>query len=365
MIDREFLDRLKPIEIEFISSYILGLSKQKITEKTTNEENLEIRCCPLCGSPDLVRNGRSVTGRQKYRCKDCKKIFLNTTDSFFSHTRISYNDWKNFIAAEINGMTLQQESVQIARSVTTCFHMRHKLYKAVERYNERELSGNIECDPTYEKISLKGTKKKDMPRFSKQRGKSNSGNHKRGITNHDVCILTAVDENDNILYKIIGLGEESEDKLTPFVSYFRKGSTLITDGKACLKNFAVHNGMESDRIPKTGGKKHYRTKEGNSLSSVNQLHQELEILKYRCRGISTRHLPEYLNWIVFLKHLRYSFEAKNRRTEAYIEVLNKHKGFRNKDICSLPMPVDLYKAYGEYHYGIYADQEKETNQPKV
>ena len=25
------------------------------------------------------------------------------------------------------------------------------------------------------------------------------------------------------------------------------------------------------------------------------------------------------------------------------------------DICKLDMPVDLYRAYGQYHYGIFAD----------
>ena len=27
----------------------------------------------------------------------------------------------------------------------------------------------------------------------------------------------------------------------------------------------------------------------------------------------------------------------------------------NRDICKLDMPVDLYRAYGQYHYGIFAD----------
>jgi len=30
-------------------------------------------CCPYCGSEDLVRNGHTSNGKQKYRCKACNR----------------------------------------------------------------------------------------------------------------------------------------------------------------------------------------------------------------------------------------------------------------------------------------------------
>ena len=30
-------------------------------------------CCPYCGSDDLARNGHASNGKQKYRCKSCKR----------------------------------------------------------------------------------------------------------------------------------------------------------------------------------------------------------------------------------------------------------------------------------------------------
>ena len=30
-------------------------------------------CCQYCGSTDLVRNGHASNGKQKYRCKSCKR----------------------------------------------------------------------------------------------------------------------------------------------------------------------------------------------------------------------------------------------------------------------------------------------------
>ena len=112
--------------------------------------------------------------------------------------------------------------------------------------------------------------------------------------------------------------------------------------------------MKCDVIPSIGGKKRYRTDKGNSLSSVNQLHQQIEILKYRTRGVSIRHLPDYLNWILFTKKIRYSYEARNRKAESYMKMMGRNKTLINSGICTIPMPVDLYKAYGQYRYGIFA-----------
>ena len=355
MIDKTFINNLKPAELELISSYVFDLIKKKISKDTSNHENIEVKCCPVCGSINFVKNGHNHKRKQKYLCKDCKVVFLSTSCSLFSRSRISYNDWTSFIAAELNGLTLEKESVQISKSITTCFNMRHKLYKAIEEIMDKSLSGNIELDLTYENINLKGTKPNNMPRFSKKRGKNNSRRSQRGISNHDVCILAAIDENDNMLLQVAGLGIESLDKLNRFSSYFKAGSMIICDSKASCRNFALTNNMMADCIPVIGGKKRYKTDKENSLSSVNQLHQEIAMLRYSKRGVSTRHLPGYLNWIIFQKKIRYHYEARNRKAEAYMKMIDRNKSLINPEVCKITMPIDLYKAYGEYHYGIFAN----------
>lgn len=357
MIDKGFIENLKPAELELIGSYIFDLIRKKVTPDTSNHENLEVTCCPRCASVRFVKNGKDNRGKQKYLCRDCRTVFRSTSASLFSRSRISYSDWASFIAGEMNGLTLEAQSVQISRSITTCFHMRHKLYRAAEEITGCTLEGLIELDLTYESINLKGRKPADMPRFSKKRGKNNSRKGKRGVSHHDICILAAVDEHDRMILKIAGLGGESEEKLKAFASCFRKGSLIVSDSKPCILNFAGHNGLMSDAVPSLGGKKRYRSLRGNSLSSVNQLHQEIKILKRRKRGVSTRHLPDYLGWIVFTKMIRYRYEARNRKPEAYIKLTGAEKSLRNPDICRIPMPIDLYKAYGEYHYGIFSDYQ--------
>ena len=223
MIDKDFIDKLRPAELELISSYIYDLVRKKITPDTSNHDNVEVSCCPKCGSLHFVRNGHDSKGKQKYLCKDCKTSFRSLSDTLFYRSRISYNDWTSFIAAELNGLTLEEESIQISRSVTTCFNMRHKLYKAIEEIMDKKLEGLIELDPTYEPINLKGTKPYNMPRISKKRGKNNSHKGKQGFNQHHICILGAIDESDHMMLQITGLGLFSNENPYPEGMYNTNG----------------------------------------------------------------------------------------------------------------------------------------------
>ena len=59
-------------------------------------------------------------------------------------------------------------------SITTCFYMRHKLYKTASQIiQEQKLSNEIEIDSQYLSINLKGTKLENMPRYSKKKEENN------------------------------------------------------------------------------------------------------------------------------------------------------------------------------------------------
>lgn len=355
---REFLQKLTPVEVEGINSYIYNIYHEKVTSKTTNYENLvdSVDRCPVCGSKRIVKNGFNPHHKQKYLCKDCHAVFLPTTNTLFQHSHVSYETWITFIADEINGLTLAQEVVSTGLSKTTCFNMRHKLYKAISDYQDSvQLKGLIELDPTYEKINLKGTKPDNMPRISKPRGKKKPGKSKslRGINHHKICIVTAIDSDDRILFKIAGLGGESKELLEPFSEHFTKGSEVVMDSKSSLESFTIDHGMTPDIIPSDK----FKSPNGHTLSSVNQLHQSLSELIRVKHGVSTRHLQGYLDWLVFTKELHYKTEAKRQKIEAYMYVMKKIITVTTRNICKQPLPIDLEEAYGEYHYGIFSHNQ--------
>lgn len=128
---------------------------------------------------------------------------MATTGTMFTHSRTSFNTWSSFIAGELNGLTLEQETVATELSIVTCFNMRHKLYKPISKVQKNVvLSDDVELDPSYTSINLKGTKPENMPRMSKHRGKYKAApyfHHQKGTSHHKICIVAAIDENDNML----------------------------------------------------------------------------------------------------------------------------------------------------------------------
>lgn len=353
VINQEFINHLTPVEVSFIRIGIDKLFNEKVTPDTTNYENVcsHVTCCPHCGSVHFVKNGFNPKHRQKYRCKECRSVFMATTGTMFTHSKTSFNTWSTFIAGELNRLTLEQQSLATGLSRTTCFNMRHKLYQASSRIqNESRLSGEVELDPTYTNINLKGTKPENMPRISKHRGK---GRLKKGslsgISHHKVCIVAAIDEHDNMLFKVGGLGRESFEILNQFNSHFSPGNLIISDDSHSIQTFVSENQFRSDIIPSHA----LTTPFGRSVASVNEMHTELKNLIRRKHGISTRHLQGYLDWLVLLKRLRYTLEMRKWKSEAYMVTMQEQIPFKCSEITKQPMPIDLYAAYGEYHYGIF------------
>lgn len=194
-----------------------------------------------------------------------------------------------------------------------------------------------------------------MPRFSKHRGKGRyknpafPGSTLSGISHHKVCIVAAIDEHDNMLFKIGGLGRESFDILNQFRNHFSSDDLIISDDSHSIQTFVSENRFRSDIIPSNA----QTTPCGRSVASVNEMHSELKNLIRRKHGISTRHLQGYLDWLVFLKHLRYTLEMRKWKPEAYMMTMKELIPFRCCDIPRQPMPINLYSAYSEYHYGVF------------
>ena len=218
LINQVFINRSIPIEVSFLRIGIDKLYKEKVTPDTTNYENdsSHVTRCPNCGSVHFVKNGFNPHHKQKYRCKDCRNVFTATTGTLFTHSKTSFDIWSAFISGELNSLILEQQSVAAGLSITTCFNMRHKHHQAASGIqNETVLFGKVELDTTCTSINLKGTKPKGIPRLSKRRGKgcykksSFYGNALPGTSQHKVCIVAAIDEYDNMLFKVGGLGRES------------------------------------------------------------------------------------------------------------------------------------------------------------
>ena len=132
-----------------------------------------------------------------------------------------------------------------------------------------------------------------------------------------------MDQNDVILFRIIGLGVENLDKYRTLKNRFKPGSTLICDNNAALHNFAKEAYLKTDSLIRTLEGVLFTTPTGSSLAEINELHSEFKELNRKKHGISTRHLQGYLDWFVFRKSLRYSVESSRRKSEAYLDAMSR------------------------------------------
>ena len=120
--------------------------------------------------------------------------------------------WKNIIDNLLNGFSLRRIAEENNISLLTSFRIRHKVLYALKTFiNSINLSGEIQSDEKYFSINLKGTKPQNMPRYSKKRSSIKSPY--RGISHHKICVVSSIDEFDNLLLEIVGLGRCTTDML--------------------------------------------------------------------------------------------------------------------------------------------------------
>lgn len=350
---KELIDQLCADELDYLLDCIL--SKKEENEESNNEIN-KIICrernllCPDCGSTHILKNGKRKMGTQKLICAKCKKSFSPTTNTVMHYSKKSYAKWKHFIECELNHMTLDDTAFEVGISKTTAFNWRHKLFESIKSYIEgNRLSGTIQMDALYKRINLKGTKPHKMPRISKKRS---SRSKLKGISHHKVCIVSAIDENDQLLFKVAGLGKETISYYHQITPNFNRVNQLIGDNFWGFTTLGEELNCDVDLIPSG----FTVSNNGNDINNLNGLHSELNTWLRKYRGVSIRHLQGYLNMFIFIKQLKYEIERKAMKYVAFIRSLINNAKLKNKEICNLTLPIDLKVAYGEYHYGIFANQ---------
>ena len=347
-ISEEWIASLTRFETDLIKTYLDINDPKKSDAIPEIDEPVKIKECVHCKSHKIICYGHSKKGRQRYLCKNCGKTFTIVTKSFFKNTRISYDQWLKLMECEMIGSSLKETSYQTRLSVTSCFYLRHKLYKALEEAQAEKLKKDVQLDTTFLDISFKGMKTTPKPiKGSKKNPKSESFPH---MKDPQVCISTAADEKGGILFLISGYGGESSAKYQLHIDRYDQRCRIISDGSSSIRKFCKDNHFRC--ITLTEG--YHKTKDGKHISDVNSLHSDLKDLIRKKRNVSIRHLQGYLDWLVLLKRLRYTLDMRKWRPEAYMMTMQEIIPFRCCDIPKKPMPISLYNAYGEYHYGIFS-----------
>ena len=342
---------LLPEEIEKLIKQITEALNVVKDRKNTNSRFVDnekaLIVCPACHSKHIIKNGHDKNKVQTYHCKDCNKKFNACTNTLVSHVKLTYEQLLTYFECMDDKLSIRKTAAKMNVDKNTVFLLRHKVLDCISVIRENmKLKGTVESDETYESINLKGTKKEKMPRFSKPRS-SNNGNSKRGISNHQVCIASAIDEYDNFFLEIVGTGPITSTEVEKaFNQRFDGVTCLITDCKSSYEKFAKENSIRLEQV-KSGT---YKNDHGYSLGNINSLHSDWFTFLSKFRGISTKHLQHYLDWFCFQKIINYTTETLKRPLTMMKKSAPHKCDINSSNVYENTSGIDFNSVYADYNY---------------
>jgi len=314
----------KNLIIEQINSQIAPEKDNKNTNSKQASNRLintfstsKATICPHCGSLAIVKQGKAK-GNQRYRCKKCRKYFSTSTGSITYNSKTDKTKWELFLAGIIHDHTNKELSEEAGISESTAHIWRHKIMAAImTKTHNTTLNGVIEADEFYCKASFKGAKKEYKFRFNKNNDfqviqktpdyelygftssqKRSKDKQKRGLSRIQVCIPTALSEDNQFCGKPAGLGNVSSQELEKtYLKNFSPGVTYVTDKSPASISFAKDYSLS--HIDLKAGKES-RFGSTYNLQKINSFHSKLDRRAQSNRNYATKYAEEYMSWMAWL-----------------------------------------------------------------
>lgn len=248
--------------------------------------------CPKCGClENIVKFGR-YKDLQRYGCKDCSSTFTAKSDSIFYKSTKSLETWKKYVDCLLQGLSIRKSARVCGLSIPTSFLWRHKILEAIGKALDKKqpkLKGIIESDETFFRVSYKGARELPEGRLAHRRGEKAG---KRGLSKEQVCVACGLDRQGAVLSKISNLGKvSSADLVRVYSGKVEKDSIFCTDSEKAYKRFAAQKGY---RLIQLESGKHRLCV--YHINNVNAFHNNLKRFMDKFRGVSTKHLDNYLIW---------------------------------------------------------------------
>lgn len=298
MTDEEFYALLSKMEIE------KSRREQPEDTKGLTVKDGNIIACPGCGSVDIKKHGKKE-GKQRYRCKDCGKTFMETANTMLYRSKLTTEQWKELIKGMVQHLSLSQIAENIGISTAGVWYNRQKVLDCMNSiFKEQDQFADIAEFDEYEvHMSFRG--KRDpaffvntlgrLPRHHRSIAEKIEYLQKAGLweglqkdqdrlydllykdpylngTKRDsVCILTGKDRSGNLLLEPTCLGSIEarhvehtlSDKVSPDI-------VMVTDGSNAYKWFAELRNIQHEQVLSS---EHIRGP--FNLAHVNAIHSKL------------------------------------------------------------------------------------------
>jgi transposase-like protein len=244
--------------------------------------NFEKSSCPHCGSRSFVKHGRTSLGRQRHRCRECRKTFSETTGTPFMYSKKTLKTWAGYLFCLEGRLTLRSISKLLGMNLSTAFSWRHKILSVAETKTDTVLTETIEVNEFWLKENFKGCRKIN-PHFRDA--------EKRYL----IMMLSCRDSQGNILLRAAarkGLRKldytEISDILSPVID---RCKMLVTTSNLFYISFAKKKKLKLC-MPCSAS---YR-RPGFSLKNAEIQARGFKGFLKRFRSVASKYLSNYMNW---------------------------------------------------------------------
>jgi transposase-like protein len=304
-------------------------------EKIKGEQNKEIKIfCPHCQSTDIYGHGRHK-GRKRYKCKPCQKTFNDFTGTAISGIK-KLEEFQEYLGLVIESVTIRKAAITLGVSTRTIFDWRHKLLSSLAAMNGHAFSGIVECDDKQLDISEKGNKNLDRKSYKRPSDRTK----KRGVSNDKVSIMVATDRKGNPTMQVAKIGRVDAASIEKTIgSLITKDNTLCSDAHPSIISWAATKDLEHHTF--IASKQHVKTK-CYHVQHVNSLDNLYERWVKRFYGVSTKYLPQYLNWFVFLEKMKKSVSPLSDIAKVITANVTAIKAFKEIENIYLELGIPHY-----------------------
>lgn len=238
--------------------------------------------CPHCNSNLYIKHGH-YKDNQRYKCRSCLKTYTSGSKSIWNKSKKSHTLWLEYFKLMSSGLSIRECAYKLNICIDTSFRWRHKILNKTEipssPYN---LHGRVLIKHTYFKENFKGQKTPPVLKTLNNRDK--------------IYVLLAINKYKNSFAKVS----------------FRKSMTLndIDNIVSSLKynkkaKFIPAHDIPSKRVCIRISKRNLKLSKYNSKLIENLTYLSQYFIKFlrkiifkKYRGIATKYLDKYLNWLV-------------------------------------------------------------------
>jgi len=246
-------------------------------------------CCPRCTSTRVVRWGQ-FRGRQRYRCRACRRCFSDLTLTPFSYIK-RLDAWPAYFRSLASSLTVRSAAAHSGVGVRTSFRWRHLILDAIWELDGTTLSGLVEFAETSFRYSRKG---------HRRRGSESVARSDRfaWIASRSCVVVVARDRSGGHRAEPLpGGGFTGWQVRAVFDELLAPGSTLLCNiGRYGPYRWLTHTPTGDNRClihvgnASGAGLEPYHNR--NARRWVGRLNQWL----VRFRGVASHYIPSYLAW---------------------------------------------------------------------